>query len=153
MDSETPRFNGLEVLADGDDDHPEAAWKHLDDAVVLLAGGRLDGVAYHAGYVVECSLKAVLLHDKSFDSSTGKTNAKDLAKWAKALRFQPFGHNLAALLSHSLGPAGAPYCRSFRPRPRSCSSGARPGAITRRERWTRRALKRFSRPPWWRRTR
>ena len=43
------------------DDHPEAAGKHLSDASTLLTASRLDGAAYLAGYVVECSLKAVML--------------------------------------------------------------------------------------------
>lgn len=43
------------------DDHPDAAGKHLDDAEVLLGADRFDGAAYHAGYVVECSLKSVIL--------------------------------------------------------------------------------------------
>lgn len=45
------------------DDHPEAAGKRLSDARVLLPAGRADGAAYLAGYVVECSLKSVLLHE------------------------------------------------------------------------------------------
>lgn len=44
------------------DDHPEAAGKHLADAEVLLAAGRADGAAYLSGYVVECSLKSLWLH-------------------------------------------------------------------------------------------
>lgn len=43
------------------DDLPDAAGKHLDDAEVLLDAERFDGAAYHAGYVVECSLKSVIL--------------------------------------------------------------------------------------------
>jgi hypothetical protein len=43
------------------DDHPDAAGKHLNDAEVLLGADRFDGAAYHAGYVVECSLKSVIL--------------------------------------------------------------------------------------------
>ena len=42
------------------DDHPEAAEKHLHDAGTLLSEGRPDGAGYLSGYVVECSLKAVL---------------------------------------------------------------------------------------------
>lgn len=44
------------------DDHPEAAGKHLADAEALLAAGRTDGAAYLSGYVVECSLKSLWLH-------------------------------------------------------------------------------------------
>lgn len=43
------------------DDYPAAAGKHLQDSTALLAAGRPDGAAYLAGYVVECSLKTLLL--------------------------------------------------------------------------------------------
>lgn len=43
------------------EDHAEAAGKHLDDATLLWANDRWDGAAYLAGYVVECSLKSVIL--------------------------------------------------------------------------------------------
>ncbi len=42
------------------DDYPEAARKHLQDSGSLLAGGRPDGAAYLAGYVVECALKTLI---------------------------------------------------------------------------------------------
>jgi hypothetical protein len=45
------------------DDHPEAAHKHLQDAGVLLAQQRPDGAAYLSGYVVECALKSLWLHE------------------------------------------------------------------------------------------
>lgn len=51
------------LLQANSDDHPEAARKHLDDASVLGRAGRPDGSAYLAGYVVECSLKALLQHE------------------------------------------------------------------------------------------
>jgi HEPN domain-containing protein len=43
------------------DDHPEAAKKHLEDAYTLFVHHRYDGAGYLAGYVVECSLKSVIL--------------------------------------------------------------------------------------------
>jgi HEPN domain-containing protein len=43
------------------DDHPEAAKKHLSHAEALSKAGYPDGAAYLAGYVVECSLKSVML--------------------------------------------------------------------------------------------
>ncbi|NJL28305.1 MAG: HEPN domain-containing protein [Thermoanaerobaculia bacterium] len=43
------------------DDFPEAAKKHLDDAILLLNEGRGDNAAYLAGYVVECTLKTLIL--------------------------------------------------------------------------------------------
>src|SRR3989304_9686489 len=45
------------------DDYPEAALKHLDDASLLRASSRPDGASYLTGYVVECSLKAILQHE------------------------------------------------------------------------------------------
>lgn len=46
------------------DDHPEAAHKHLLDAQTLLGQQRADGAAYLSGYVVECALKSLWLHEK-----------------------------------------------------------------------------------------
>ncbi|HSN99090.1 MAG TPA: hypothetical protein VLS89_12425 [Candidatus Nanopelagicales bacterium] len=43
------------------DDYPAAAAKHLDDARALLDAQRLDGAGYLAGYVVECSLRTVIM--------------------------------------------------------------------------------------------
>ena len=40
-----------------------ASAKHLDDAEILFASGRCDNSAYLSGYVVECSLKSLLLVD------------------------------------------------------------------------------------------
>jgi HEPN domain-containing protein len=45
------------------DDHPEAAHKHLLDAGALLNQQRPDGAAYLSGYVVECSLKSLFVHE------------------------------------------------------------------------------------------
>ena len=51
----------MSKLQHNGDDHPEAARKHLEDASVLLAGGRADGAAYLSGYIVECALKSIIL--------------------------------------------------------------------------------------------
>ena len=56
------------ALANGDD-HPAAAGKHLGDAQTLLGASHNDGAAYLAGYVAECSLKALLLHEKGTPSA------------------------------------------------------------------------------------
>lgn len=48
----------------GGEDHPEAAGRHLGDARALLDASRHDGAAYLAGYVAECSLKTLILHEK-----------------------------------------------------------------------------------------
>lgn len=43
------------------DDYPDAAGKHLDDAAALVDAARYDGAAYLSGYVVECSLKTLIV--------------------------------------------------------------------------------------------
>lgn len=43
------------------DDYPGAAKKHLDDADALLKAGRFDGAGYLLGYVIECSLRTVVM--------------------------------------------------------------------------------------------
>ncbi len=75
-------------LAAGDD-HPDAAGKHLADAQVLCNGGRADGAAYLAGYVVECSLKSLLLAEK------GLPTLGSSLPWKKGRE----GHDLGRLQS------------------------------------------------------
>lgn len=53
----------------GGDDHPDAALKHLLDAQTLLGQSRADGAAYLSGYVVECALKSLWLHETGVPSS------------------------------------------------------------------------------------
>ncbi len=105
----------MSQLAVGFDDHPEAAQKHFEDARSLNAAARYDGAAYHAGYVVECSLKSVLLHDRSYDQATGKAEVSRLQTWHKKLSKQPFAHNLARLLAETVGPEGARYLPPIEP--------------------------------------
>lgn len=93
-------------LANGDD-HPEAAGKHLGDARVLLGASRNDGAAYLAGYVAECALKALLLHEKG-------TSAGTPLPWKKGRD----GHDLAKLQSDAATiafVAGAKTARYFGP--------------------------------------
>lgn len=52
------------------DDHPEAAHKHLLDAQTLMGQQRADGAAYLSGYVVECALKSLWLHETG-EAATG----------------------------------------------------------------------------------
>ncbi len=42
------------------EDYPRAAIRHEQDSASLFEAGRYDGSAYLAGYVVECSTKALL---------------------------------------------------------------------------------------------
>ncbi|RMH27271.1 MAG: HEPN domain-containing protein [Planctomycetota bacterium] len=46
---------------DSGEDHPEAAAKHLDDSLALLDQRRYDNAAYLAGYVIECTMKTLIL--------------------------------------------------------------------------------------------
>ena len=41
--------------------YPKAARRHLEDSKVLLDAQRWDGSAYLAGYVIECSLQALIV--------------------------------------------------------------------------------------------
>jgi len=94
-------------LANGDD-HPEAAGKLLRDALALLGASRNDGAAYLSGYVAECSLKALLLHEK------GTPSAGTPPPWKKGRD----GHDLAKLQSDAATlacVAGARTARYFGP--------------------------------------
>ncbi len=73
------------------DDHPEAARKHLDDAHGLLSHNRADGGAYLAGYVVECSLKALILYDSGVPSPGSRP------RW----RSGAAGHDLGGLVAQA----------------------------------------------------
>ena len=42
------------------EDYPSAAKRHLEDSRTLLDAQRWDNSAYLAGYVIECSLKALI---------------------------------------------------------------------------------------------
>ena len=43
-----------------EDDYPEAAGRHAEDADILWQQNRHDGAAYLAGYAVECVLKTII---------------------------------------------------------------------------------------------
>jgi hypothetical protein len=98
----------MSKLKCGGDDHVEAVERHVADAQTLFDAGRYHGSAYLNGYVVECALKAVVLHDRSFDAATRTHNPAELAQWHKTLRHK-YGHCLNDLASITLGPEGARY--------------------------------------------
>lgn len=79
----------------GGDDYPEASTKHLEDAVVLDRSGRYDGSAYHAGYVVECALKSVLLYQMSWVPETGAYDRQRLVQ--AQIRLTEISHGLQDL--------------------------------------------------------
>jgi len=69
------------------DDHPDAAGKHLLDALTLRKNGRFDGAAYLSGYVVECSLKTLIIFQTRKAIRGHKLN--DLSKRALELAKLP----------------------------------------------------------------
>jgi hypothetical protein len=78
------------------DDHPEAAGKHLADAHALQTSERADGAAYHAGYVIECALKSLILVEGG----------------------EPWGHDINTLSGDALRLAALPGARSAKYVPR-----------------------------------
>lgn len=97
------------------DDHPEAAQKHLRDAQVLLAQERADGAAYLSGYVVECALKSLWLHEKGVPPGNPMP-------WGRQ------GHNLNSLsaeVAAFASVAGARTARYFK----TATTGVPHGAI------------------------
>jgi hypothetical protein len=83
------------------DDYPSASLKNLDDAKTLLANNRYDGAGYHAGFVIECSLKAILQHN----------------------RHQAHGHDLQKMSEQALGLATLPQGSFAKYYPRILRSG------------------------------
>jgi len=90
------------------DDHPEAAGKHLDDALALRRAGRWDGAAYLAGYVVECALKCLVILEHNVNVGLDQAGAQ-----ARRL-----GHDLNALSQEALRLAALPGARTARYVPR-----------------------------------
>jgi len=86
------------------DDHPEAAQRHLDDALVLNRATRPDGAAYLAGYVVECSLKTLILLE------TGVTTAHARLPWRKGRD----GHDLKVLAGQASSAAALAGAKTAR---------------------------------------
>lgn len=96
-------------LRHGDDDHPEAAAKHYADSSFLLDHGRFDAAGYLCGYVVECSLKSVILHDRSWDPTLRRHDVGQIATWHGVLSRRPYGHDLLSIANLTVGVAGASY--------------------------------------------
>jgi hypothetical protein len=111
----------MSKLRVNDDDHPDAAGKHLGDAQTLLAAQRLDGAAYLGGYVIECSLKTLILHDQSYDPALGQYDATKRDACHKRLAAKPYRHDIVNLMGAAVGPNGAGY----QPRPNLLSAPAR----------------------------
>ena len=95
------------------DDHPEAAHKHLLDAQTLLGQRRADGAAYLSGYVVECALKSLWLHE------TGIPMGSPMP-WGKKHDISFLAKQVSALAA----VAGAKTARYFKQATSSVSSSA-----------------------------
>ena len=85
------------------DDYPDAAQKHVDDAVTLLNAQRFDNAAYLAGYVIECVLKTVIQieqgspwgHDiNQLSQEAQKLASLPGAKTAHLANSQPLSHSI-----------------------------------------------------------
>ena len=83
------------------EDFASAAVRHWDTAVFLGAAGRWQQAAYLAGYLAECSLKALLKHA------------------VPSILPRPMGHNLIALSGDALEMAWllTPATRRYRVEP------------------------------------
>ena len=98
------------------DDHPDAALKHLIDAKILLEQRRADGAAYLSGYVIECALKSLWLHETG--SSPG--NSRPWGSGKNGHNLNHLAANVAALAS----VAGAKTARYFKAATGSVPSSA-----------------------------
>jgi len=81
------------------DNYTSAAARHYVDASLLLGSKRLDNAGYLAGYTVECSLKAIIIHGSGRDPKT-------------------YGHELSTLGGPALDLALllSPSWRRYRPK-------------------------------------
>lgn len=87
------------------DDYPCAAGKHLADGQALVAQGRPDGAAYHAGYVIECVVKTLLLLEEC--SGVPPTPPGPLPHGKHGF----FHHDIAELSRDALTLASLSACR------------------------------------------
>ena len=103
------RCNTMSALRVLNEDFPEAATKHLSDAQALHVAQRDDGACYLLGYVVECCLKAVRLHDHAWRPTSRSHDAAALSAARNQMASRSFGHNLLALVTTAVGTIGARY--------------------------------------------
>ena len=61
------------------EDYPNAAKRHLEDSKMLLEASRWDNSAYLAGYVIECSIKAVIAYPVRPDEQPWPGDGHDLS--------------------------------------------------------------------------
>lgn len=90
------------------DDHPDAAGKHLNDALVLNHARHFDGAAYLAGYVMECALKTIVVLEAGMQK--GESTARAL------------GHKLSRLSDEALRLHSLPSSKTARYAPKSIRS-------------------------------
>lgn len=60
------------------EDYPNAARRHLEDSKMLLDATRWDNSAYLAGYVIECSIKAVIAYPSRTEGQSWPGDGHDL---------------------------------------------------------------------------
>jgi HEPN domain-containing protein len=65
--------------------YPNAAYRHLTDSKHLLDASSWDGSAYLAGYVIECSLKALISHSTTPPGIDLHAMGHDLSSLTKRL--------------------------------------------------------------------
>jgi hypothetical protein len=106
----------MSVLRVADEDYPDAATRHLGDAKALCAAFRHDGASYLLGYVVECCLKSVRLHDQAWQPALLAHDPQALSTARKAMmNSKLFGHKLYALMATAIGTTGARYLPDLPP--------------------------------------
>jgi hypothetical protein len=105
--------HSVSVLRVQNEDFPDAATKHLSDARVLHVARRHDGACYLLGYVLECCLKAVRLHDHAWQATSRSHDPNLLISARNQMSSKKFGHRLEALLTTTIGPIGARYLPSL----------------------------------------
>lgn len=99
------------------EDYPSAALRHHHDAADLLAAGRLDNAFYLAGYVVECTMKA-LLEKAGHNAKTYGHELDDMQ--LAALSFVAEFSVRHARYRPTVGPA----VQGWRPEMRYCPTGS-----------------------------
>jgi len=105
----------MSVLRVQNDDFPDAAARHFGDATALCAARRYDGACYLLGYVVECCLKAIRLHDHAWRPASLNHDPQALIAARNQMAGRAFGHGLQALVTVAIGGTGGRYLPDIPP--------------------------------------
>ncbi len=127
--------------------YPEAARRHLEDSCYLLDGKRWDNCAYLAGYVIECSIKAVVSHPTMPPGLSWSGDGHDLGSLLFQLEQMAASRKSGYKRAVSSGMIGAlrtgiNTCNCWHPRMRYGSSGIVTEAQARK--WLQIAKRSFS---------